>query len=89
MTGRRERSRSFVVKKNLVDDDPSSRLEARKALLSQKAAFLRGPIVVDISVEMEIGWWKRIIPHIASVRADARLEAVAPYILIGNFTDGG
>jgi hypothetical protein len=45
--------------------------------------------VVDISVEMEIGWWKRIIPHIASVRADARLEAVAPYILIGNFTDGG
>src|SRR5207302_1020876 len=62
-----------IVEQLLVEDDPPAWREALKALSGEKLTFLQRPVMINLPIEVEVGCWERVLPHIARLRADLAL----------------
>src|SRR4029077_19663181 len=71
-----EGSRLVIVIEHLMNENVASRPQTLEALPSKEATFLRCPVMIDHRIEVDVGRWKGIRPHVSRVRPDARLQVV-------------
>src|SRR5262249_27117 len=72
----REWSRLLIVIEHLMNENMASGPQTLEALATKKATFLRCPVMINHSIEVNVGGGERIRPHVPRTRPDACLQAV-------------
>src|SRR5256885_8305096 len=73
--GNGNRAGLAIIEEFLVDVDRPACLQALKALLGEPLTFLRGPIMIDLAIKVEVRWGERVLPHVAHLGPDTMLQA--------------
>src|SRR5205807_7270900 len=80
--GNRERAGAFMIEQHFMDDDASACRQALEALARQEPTLLRGPIMKNHSVEVQVRFREGILEEIRYARGDTAREP----ILLGKLT---
>src|SRR5271167_1414219 len=69
-----------------MDYDAPAGIESIEAFLGEELILVCRPVVENHRVEVKIGRRERILPHVADLRPDTRLQSIIRHDIRGHFT---